>query len=378
MEMHLLNLLPGFAVAAVVAWALVAVWIRFSLRAKILDVPNARSSHVKVTPRGGGVGIVVVVLAGLLAGVWGVGIGREGGGLTGSNIGWFAALGAGIAVVSFIDDVRSLPSVLRLVIQLAAAGAAVAVLGSFRTVTLPFLGVIVPPHALMVALTVVWIVGLTNVYNFMDGIDGIAGGQGLVAGLAWAWFGHVHGLPVVGWTGTMVAAACTGFLVHNWAPAKVFMGDVGSAFLGFVLALLPLMAVGSMGDGLEGLRFDGAVMVFAGLVVWPFIGDGVFTFLRRLKHRENVLKAHRSHLYQRLTIAGWPHAPVSRIYIWWAVVMAVLGGAYLEGGDAARTLALVMALVSVLGMFAFVKRMERHPPPRPQVPNNQQPITNNQ
>jgi UDP-N-acetylmuramyl pentapeptide phosphotransferase/UDP-N-acetylglucosamine-1-phosphate transferase len=344
----------GGVAGGVFAWAVVALWIRVSLRAKIVDVPNARSSHVRATPRGGGVGIVATVVVGValvLAAERAEGI---------ETAVWAGGLALFVAVFSFVDDVRSLPSLVRLVLQVGTAAVAVWKFGAFPAVTLPFLQPIVPPEWLMAVVTVVWIVGLTNVYNFMDGIDGIAGGQGLVAGLAWAWFGVVTGLPLVAWTAGMVAAACAGFLVHNWSPAKVFMGDVGSAFLGFVFALLPVLALHGRGVGSEWpIPIVGAVPVFAALVVWPFLGDGVFTFLRRVKHGENVLAAHRSHLYQRLNIAGWKHGPISRLYVWWAAAGALGGAMYLRSGHETRALVLAGCAASVAAMYVAVKRAER-------------------
>ncbi len=339
--------------ACLCAWVLVALWIRVSVRARIVDVPNARSSHAKATPRGGGVGIVATIVLGVGAAL---ACGRAGD-LEGAL--WAGGLAVFIAVVSFIDDVRSLPSLLRLVLQLGAAALAVWKLGAFPALTLPFLDPLILPRGLMAVVTVIWIVGLTNVYNFMDGIDGIAGGQGFVAGLAWAWFGAMAGAPLVAWTGLMIAAACLGFLLHNWSPAKVFMGDVGSAFLGFTFAVLPLLALHGQAR-LAGWSplFIGAVPLFAALVVWPFIGDGSFTFARRLRHGENVLAAHRSHLYQRLTIAGWPHAIVSRFYIWWAAGCALCGVVYLKTGHGERLVALAGCALSVIAVYRIVKRAE--------------------
>ncbi|MGH8018502.1 MAG: MraY family glycosyltransferase, partial [Opitutaceae bacterium] len=346
--------------ACLCAWFLVALWIRVSVRARIVDVPNARSSHVKETPRGGGVGIVATVVPGMAA----VLASGRAGDLEGAL--WAGGLAVFIAIISFIDDVRSLPSLVRLVCQIGAAALAVWALGAFPAATLPFLDPLILPRWFMAVVTVVWIVGLTNVYNFMDGIDGIAGGQGFVTGLAWAWFGAVTGVPLVAWAGVIIAAACLGFLFHNWSLAKVFMGDVGSAFLGFVFAVLPLLAlhVRTQVAGWS-LLFIGAVPVFAALAVWPFIGDGVFTFLRRLKHRENVLAAHRSHLYQRLTIAGWPHATVSRFYIWWAAGCALCGVVYLKTGHAGRLVALAACALSVIAVYGIVKRAEAGKRPQP-------------
>jgi UDP-N-acetylmuramyl pentapeptide phosphotransferase/UDP-N-acetylglucosamine-1-phosphate transferase len=158
-------------------------------------------------------------------------------------------------------------------------------------------------------------VGLTNAYNFMDGIDGIAAGQGIVAAIGWGIIGLITGNPFLTALGFLLAASCLGFLCHNWPPARIFMGDVGSAFLGYTFAVLAVIA--SQSD--PRLAFIGI------LFVWPFVFDAVFTFFRRLRKHENVFEAHRSHLYQRLVIAGYSHGVVSTLYIGLAGAGVVVG-----------------------------------------------------
>src|SRR5664280_975144 len=168
--------------AAVASWALVAVLIRFAPRIGLVDRPNERSLHSRVTPRGGGIGIVVVVVVfmGSIV-VWGRAK------VTGSEIPLQMCLSTAlfVALVSLWDDFKSLGAGLRILCHVAAASLAVWGLASFDVVMLPGLTVDLPAW-FGVAVTVVWIVGLTNVYNFMDGIDGIAAVQGVVAGIAWA------------------------------------------------------------------------------------------------------------------------------------------------------------------------------------------------
>lgn len=261
------------------AWVLSAILVRL-IRAwaehqAILDHPNERSSHTAPTPRGGGIAIVLITLAG--SAFW----------MT-PRLAAVAAAALVIAVVSWIDDLRHLPAALRLGVQILAA--------------LPVAIVFTP--IVWVPLALVWIVGLTNAYNFMDGIDGIAGGQAVVAGLAWAWFGMATQQPLIATIGLLIAGSSAGFLMHNWQPARIFMGDVGSAFLGFTFASLAVMA------------WPNIRLVAAGvLVVWPFVADASFTFLRRALRRERVMEAHKSHIYQRLHQRGLSHAAVATIYI---------------------------------------------------------------
>lgn len=357
MSSDLLLLGCGAFAVALVTWLLVGVVIRLAPSLGLMDRPNYRSSHTRLTPRGGGLGFVVTLALALAVAV-ATGIA----GLDADKImGWVMGLALFIAAVSFSDDLRSLPSVLRLVLHLGSAAAAVWMLGGFSLLTLPVVGTVALPHWLGAGLAVVWIVGLTNVYNFMDGIDGIAGVQGMVAGVAWAVLGVQTAVPLATVSGVAYAAACAGFLGRNWSPAQIFMGDVGSAFLGFSFAVMPLLLLQQVAHMQASVSAElvGALPVFAGLAVWPFIGDGTFTFLRRLRHGENVLKAHRSHLYQRLTISGWSHSRVSQLYLWWACGSVLAALAYVQGGAAVRATVLAAAVVSLLVVHRVTKAVER-------------------
>ena len=337
-------------VAGLATWLLVAVLIRLAPRIGLLDRPNERSLHTRVTPRGGGIGLVLALLG--LAGWWLVS-GRIQIGL--QNV-LFVYLGVAlfIAAVSLRDDFKSVGAGWRLLCHIAAACLAVHYISPMEEVFLPALGVfnlgLIGP-----VFTVVWIVGLTNVYNFMDGVDGIAGVQGLVAGLAWVTAGIWFGLPDVTLLGLALAGGCAGFLLHNWTPAKVFMGDVGSAFLGFCFAVLPLVALREMAWIGE---TDGIAKVpgFALLAVWPFVGDGFFTFLQRVRKMEPVWKAHRSHLYQQLVRTGSTHAQVSILYACWCVVCAATGLLWLVGARGTSAASVLLPMFSLAGVYLLVLR----------------------
>jgi len=208
--------------------------------------------------------------------------------------------------VSWMDDLRSLPSSIRLAVHLLGAVATIAGLGYWDVIKLPIWGSITLGWWGAV-LTAVWIIGLTNAYNFMDGTDGIAGGQALIAGFGWALLGWNAGFPLICGLGVLIAGSSLGFLFHNWPPARIFMGDIGSAFLGYSLAVLPVMygffSREGVGSPVVGL-----------LLVWPFVFDTAFTFTRRLCRGENVFSAHRSHLYQRMTSAVSGHARIALVY----------------------------------------------------------------
>jgi Fuc2NAc and GlcNAc transferase len=261
-----------------------------AVRLGLLDVPNARSSHRVVTPRGGGLAILASV--GLCLGLtWPLWMDAPG---AASLFG-----GAGLlAIVGILDDRFGLTPLIRLACQILAAGLVAVVAGGLGRLPLPApLGVDVGP--LGVALAVVWIVAVVNFYNFLDGIDGLAGLQGVVTGL---------GLAAAGWdplttiVGAAVAGGCAGFLVFNWPPARVFLGDVGSCFLGYTFAALPVLAPQAS---------QGSAVFFVGMSLWLFLADATWTLLRRLVRGERWGRPHREHLYQRLVAGGWDHAQVT-------------------------------------------------------------------
>ncbi|MCG2659386.1 MAG: glycosyltransferase family 4 protein, partial [Kiritimatiellae bacterium] len=253
-----------------------------------------------------------------------------------------------IAGVSWLDDMRPVSFWVRLLVHALGACVAMAGIGIIREIGMPF-GIDLPLGWLGFPLTLVWIVGLTNAYNFMDGIDGIAGGQAVVAGLGWAVLGWIGAQPLVGVMGLLIATASLGFLGHNWPPAKIFMGDVGSAFLGFSFAALTVMASQS-----------NPIFVLAGIaLIWPFVFDAVFTFARRLCRGEKIWAAHRSHLYQRLVISGLSHGQVSGLYIGLAMLGLVWAVALVQGWQCIAVAGAVVVAVAALSLWAWTCQRER-------------------
>jgi UDP-N-acetylmuramyl pentapeptide phosphotransferase/UDP-N-acetylglucosamine-1-phosphate transferase len=341
--------LTGLALAAaLVNGVAVAGIVRIAPRIGLVDRPNARSLHIRITPRGGGIGLVLVVALGSF-----VASGRLRS--PAMEIYWAGSLF--VAGVSLRDDFRSLTAGLRFFCQLAAAGLATWGIAQFETVSLPG-GRSLAVGGMGGALTMLWIVGLTNVYNFMDGIDGIAAVQGVGAGAAWLAAGLWLSSPTVALLGALLAGGCLGFLFHNWSPARIFMGDVGSAFLGFSFAVLPLLALSSA-VGVTHSVWPGTLPYFALLTVWPFVADGFYTFIRRAWRGESVWRPHRSHLYQRLVQAGWSHARVSLLYGAWGAVSAIMALLWLI--RARGWMATGVALGSLAAVFVLVKRAERAP-----------------
>lgn len=322
------------------SWAAVAYVRRWALRNRVLDVPNERSSHQVPVPRAGGMAIVATVILGMS-----IALAAQPVSSPRIAIAWmFGSLL--VAVVSWFDDLRSLPTLVRLLAHATAAVVIIAAAGPFMAIGQPAVGFLrfsVGGYL----LTLFWIVGLTNAFNFMDGIDGIAAGQATVAAVAAAILGRLQNEPAIEMLGVLIAAGSVGFLVHNWSPATIFMGDVGSAFLGYSLAVLPLMSRQS----------HPAFLLQSVLALWPFLFDAIFTFARRLLKGENVMQAHRSHLYQRLVTTGLSHAAVAALYIAMAATSAGLG--LLTGLGPAYLVAAIGSIAAMAaGLWVLVRVRE--------------------
>jgi UDP-N-acetylmuramyl pentapeptide phosphotransferase/UDP-N-acetylglucosamine-1-phosphate transferase len=305
-------------------------------RRRLLDHPNERSLHGRPTPRGGGVGIVVPVC--LSMGVVAVLVP----GVT-TAAAWLACLGALIAAVGLVDDIRGLAAGTRLLAQVAAGVLVVVGIGGWRTLVWPGLGSLDLGWATG-PFTVLLVVGLTNAYNFMDGADGIAGIQGVVAGVGWIGAGYTTQEPLLAAVGAVIALSCLGFLLFNWSPGSIFMGDVGSYFLGFSMAALSVaVAPRWPATATAGILF-----------VWPFLFDTAFTFARRAGRGENVLTAHRSHLYQRLVLSGVPHSTVALLYGALAAVGVLVGEAVAREVRSASVAGVVLIAALAAGLWLVV------------------------
>jgi len=307
-----------FIFLTILSYLFVYLIRRYAERRQIIDHPNERSSHSMPTPRSAGLAIVILVLG---TGLWFA----DGAGWSRSLI--YIVCGAIIAFLGWRDDVRSLSPRIRFAVHALVAVISIIGLGYFKSVTIPMLG----EHQLGVIgslITFLWIIGLTNAYNFMDGIDGIAGGVALSAALGWMWLSSNMQNQFVFWIALSIAAGSLGFLGHNWSPAKIFMGDVASTFLGYSFAVLPLLSADESGDAL----------MLGTLLMWTFIMDAGVTFIRRALKREKVFSAHRTHLYQRLVIGGYQHATISSLYILLTLFAGILSYVWSRGNQIAPPL----------------------------------------
>jgi UDP-GlcNAc:undecaprenyl-phosphate/decaprenyl-phosphate GlcNAc-1-phosphate transferase len=297
----------GFAAVLIL---LSAATVRLMISARIMDSPAARKAHDRATPKGGGVGIVVTFLVGIAVLYRFAAFAR----LADPYFLGVIEASVAIAVVAFLDDLYDWPFVIKLGAQVVAA---LVVVRSGLYVTdfrFPYLG---PQPFVWVGIvaTVVWLLFATNAMNFIDGLNGLAGGVGLVACLFIVFIAEQHG----GWfayaSAGLLAAGLAGFLPFNFPHARIFMGDVGSQFCGFMLAVLAVVA--SRFDGVE-LSFLLVPMLLSGVLF-----DVAFTLVRRSLAGETVTQPHRGHLYQVAHRSGVPAVSVALVH--WG--FAVFGGA---------------------------------------------------
>jgi Fuc2NAc and GlcNAc transferase len=277
---------------------------RYALASALLDVPNDRSSHTLPTPRGGGLALVGTATAGVIAAhVAGLLDGRAAAALAGA---------LPIALVGWLDDRVDVRPAARLLVQAVAACWALFWLGG-----MPFLRTgesavaLGPMGAVLAVLGLVW---ATNLYNFMDGVDGLAGGEAVTVGVAGAGAAIVAADASGAAAAAIVAAAAAGFLVWNWAPAKIFLGDVGSGTLGFVFGVLAVRS-----ENVGALPVLGWTMLLG-----VFTVDATITLARRALRGERLHEGHRSHAYQRAARALGSHALVSLAVVGINVVVALI------------------------------------------------------
>lgn len=338
--MYLANRQVGeaFAIATFLLSLLTTGWLKQRFSQNLLDIPNDRSSHSQPTPRGGGLGFIIAFATTTL--------------LTAIHSHSFPQLFpqeppltptqpfllqiwsilTPLAIIGFLDDRHNLPASIRYLIQLAAAGIAVACFGPFPQPWLTGFGI--PGQLTAYILTLIAITALINFYNFMDGLDG------LVAGVTAVQLGflalYLH--QPLWW---LLVAALLGFLWWNWSPAKIFMGDVGSTFLGATIAIALLNA-------------DNPIQAWTALAITlPLTADALYTLIRRLIRRENIFQAHRSHLYQRLQQSGWTHAQVASTYIG---VTLLIAGSVLVWGAIGAWIGLAVVVVGMIAGEVYLSR----------------------
>ena len=326
------------ACLVVFMFSFVATWglRRYALASKLIDVPNSRSSHVTPTPRGGGVAIVLAFVGAL---AWMLSSGS-----ISNSWGWgLLVSGLGVAILGFLDDHGHIAARWRLLGHLSAAIFILLMTGGLPP--LEFFGTTLELGWLGHVLAVFFLVWMLNLYNFMDGIDGIASVEAIGVCVSAALLYWLTGHAQSAGTPMMLAFAVAGFLIWNFPPARIFMGDAGSGFLGLIIAALAIQA-----SWLEPSLFW-CWLILLGV----FIVDASFTLMRRIARGEKVYEAHRSHGYQFASRRHGRHRPVTlgvvAINTLWLLPMAVIvAQGWIDGFSG-----LLMAYAPLLVLAVFYK-----------------------
>lgn len=324
-----------FVGVAIVSWVGVAIVRRYAM-GRLLDVPNDRSSHARPTPRGGGLALTVAHLLGVLVANWL--------GLLTSDLA-MAIVGGGlvVATVGFLDDHEHVPAFVRLLCHFVAFGWAMWWLGGLPLVD--FGRGAVDLGWVGTALMVVCMVWFLNLFNFMDGIDGIAGMQAVTMCIVASLLLVLNGsgreaiLPL-----TLLAAATAGFLVWNWPPAKIFMGDVGSGYLGFALGAMALWTT------TIGWLTPWVWLILGG----TFLADATVTLAVRARAGAALTDAHRSHAYQRLSRHWGRHSSVTLAY---AAVNILWLAPWAAAATLRPTLGVTFAAAALAPLFVVAVRL---------------------
>jgi len=290
-----------FIIGFLTGWLCTLISIQLAWRFRVHDRPEARSSHIVPTPRLGGIGIftpiyifcILIMITDIFP-------------MEKPAILLMESILLGGVVCFFFglqDDLQGMNAILKLVLQ--GVGAAVPVVLGMRIHSLAHFAGIVPSHILGSVLAFGWILLVINAYNFMDGMDGKAGSFAMVVSLFLVIIMKGQSGDPVTILLLLLAGASAGFLIYNLTPSVTFMGDCGSQFVGFILAVITLHLHTE-----DPVRFPFGTFV---ILLLPFLYDVLYTLGWRVLRGENILKAHRSHLYQRLLIAGYSHPTVLRL-----------------------------------------------------------------
>lgn len=280
--------------AAVICWVISRLLITFLAARGVLDIPVARSSHTAPTPRGGGIAVIgTIILLGALSGSFPLGV--------------LILIGA-LALIGWIDDVRSISPLPRFSAQIIAVAAAL-----YSNPNLAIIPGIDMPMVLGAAIIGIGWLWFINLYNFMDGIDGITGVETLSICIGIPLVSMVAGVAIeLILPSALIAAAIAGFLFVNWHPAKIFLGDVGSVPLGFVIAWM-LLILAQQGE-------------WASAIILPmyYLADATITLLCRLMQKEKIWQAHKEHFYQRAHQGGLRHDAIALRILGTNIVLVIL------------------------------------------------------
>ena len=340
-------MLVGLFIVALLLAGFLTGWLRrYALAASLIDIPNARSSHQLPTPRGGGLSIVIVFLLGLLS-LFCLDL------VTVSALWAFLGAGTIVAITGFLDDHGHIAARWRLLVHFSAASWGLYCLGGLPALILPIPGfelVALELGWLGQILAVLYLVWVLNLYNFMDGIDGLASIEAITVSLGAALLYVLQTEVSALWIApVLLAVTVCGFLVWNFPPAKIFMGDAGSGFLGIVLGLLSIQAA----------WLDSSFLWSWLILLAVFITDATWTLFRRLLRGDKVYQAHCSHGYQYAARYYQSHKKVSLAVavinlVWLLPVALCVGLKHIDAG-----LGLLLAYVPVMLLAIFFRAGQR-------------------
>lgn len=300
----------------------------------IVDVPNQRSSHSRPTSRAGGIAIFAAFLAGGL--LWPAALGE--------HACWTLLGGVAFFLLGLLDDLYHLPEGLRFSVQVLLAVLIAAFGPRLSALPLPDGAPWAMPPGLAIAVTAFWYTGFINLFNFMDGTDGLAAGEAVLAGI---FMSMMTGSPLP----LIVSASALGFLYFNRSPSRIFMGDSGSYLLGFLLAVATVIGC----DGPEGP----AKLIAQILVLGTFIADTTTTLLRRIIKGETWHKAHRSHYYQKLSDLGFSHGKIAAINLVLTGSLGASGLIYVKQGPGVQTPIVLAWLLLFASAFLWIQSRHR-------------------
>lgn len=302
----------------------------------LIDIPNTRSSHTVPTSRGGGIGIVIGALAALSA-CYLFGLAEVAARYMTIAVGFFA-----MAMLGFCSDRFNTSAIARIIFQVIIAVMMVWLVGCPASLAIG--GLVIPFGRLGAVFSVIWLIAVTNFYNFMDGIDGLAAAQGMIAGIGVALFGAILGDRSFISMGLVLFGATAGFFILNFPPARIFMGDTGSYSLGLYIASFALI--------------DKRLAVPIAMVLGVFLFDASVTLANRLVKGEEWYLAHRSHFYQRAVKLGYGHLRVTSILSAVMAILTALACAYLWALPAAQIIIVIFSFAILIALALWINLKE--------------------
>ncbi|NQU17145.1 MAG: undecaprenyl/decaprenyl-phosphate alpha-N-acetylglucosaminyl 1-phosphate transferase [Candidatus Saganbacteria bacterium] len=302
-----------------------------------MDKPNQRSSHSIVVPRCGGIPLVLLFILSILFFI----------GFKNIEVIGFLLGGLFIALIGLFDDIVNLKGKYKILGMVLAS--LIPILFGLK---LNYLGLIMNNQFVLGVLSLIWIYGMINAFNFMDGIDGLIGGVSVIFSFFMLLLAVISGNSLAIMISLVLMAVCAGFLLLNFNPASIFLGDIGSMFLGYSFALLSIMIVNQSNNYISIYPFF--------LILAPIIYDSMVTFIRRGFEGKNVIKAHREHLYQRLIINGYSHRRVSIIYYVLSLFFGLAAVFYIKITLLPKIVLVLFCLFILVGFSGLVRVLEKN------------------